>query len=223
MSKSWGRAYKNFIEEQHDINTRNCIYLCVNKITGHMYIGRTTTSMKKRLTLHYNHRNRLETKFGIHMKQNDWNDFEWKILHVLDNQDKLNNEEMEELYNLEIYYIDLYKTYNTEYGLNTSSGGRSGSGCKLTEMHKKHWIDSMKKSVTGENNVKAIINKQIAESIKIDCISGIPIKEIALKYGVASFIVSDVTNFHSWKHIRPDLNEQLWNAKSRKKERYIFG
>lgn len=59
---------------------------------------------------------------------------------------------IDELNDLEIYYIDLYQSFNTEFGLNLKSGGSKG---KLSDITKRRIGDKHKgKTMSVESNEK---------------------------------------------------------------------
>jgi hypothetical protein len=66
----------------------------------------------------------------------------------------------EELNDLEIYYINLFNTFNSEYGLNLRAGGEQGGKCsdetrkKLSESHKGQIPANKGKKMTAEQKIK---------------------------------------------------------------------
>ena len=56
----------------------------------------------------------------------------------------------EELNNLEIYYIELYQSFNSEYGLNLIEGGKGIRGYRHTEDSKKIMRDKKIGNKNGE-------------------------------------------------------------------------
>lgn len=113
-----------------NISNNNCgIYCWTNKINGRKYIGQSI-NLKKRKS-HFTCFNspyggiyidRARTKYN---KKEYW---EYKVLEYC-NEEELNEKE--------IYYIDLYNTFNEIKGYNLSEGGNGSRGYKLTEEHTK--------------------------------------------------------------------------------------
>lgn len=118
----------------------------IYKITspsGKIYIGQSVdchTRKRKYKNGNANSQSRLENS----IKKYGWNAHKFEIIHVC---------ERTQLNDLEIYYIQLYQTFNSEHGLNLKAGGQYGGACseetkrkisasrvgkKLSEQHKKN-------------------------------------------------------------------------------------
>jgi len=100
-----------------------CIYLITNLITKKVYVGLTTREPEIRWQEHeYDSRN---PKYHFHhsIKKHGWENFKPETL--------AENVPIEELNDLEFYYIDLYNSYNNGY--NSTKGGDGAVGCRHTE------------------------------------------------------------------------------------------
>jgi group I intron endonuclease len=93
------------------------IYKATNLINGKIYIGQTTLSLEERIKYHKRDSQRLDTYFYRAIKKYGWEAFKWEVIHD-------NIKTIEELDELEKYYIALYDTFdNPKKGYNTQSGG----------------------------------------------------------------------------------------------------
>ncbi len=99
------------------------IYKAVNRINGKIYIGQTTTSLKKRIAGHLweNHKNQVFSnalrKYGIQF-------FDFSIIDNASSKEVLNDKEK--------YWIKQYNC-RTPNGYNLTDGGKGNSGWHLTE------------------------------------------------------------------------------------------
>lgn len=99
------------------------VYLVVNKINGHMYIGKTSQTLKERRRKHYIDSKRgRQSAFCRALRKYPEEAFEWEIL-----EEGLSEEEASER---EIYYIAKYNTYLSQEHYNMTPGGE---GYKLSE------------------------------------------------------------------------------------------
>jgi len=81
--------------------------------TGRIYIGQST-NIKKRVSYYKSLHCKGQTKIYASLKKHGWENHNFEILLHCD-ESKLNE--------MEAYYIDLYKSFDTEFGLNLTSGG----------------------------------------------------------------------------------------------------
>lgn len=93
------------------------IYRATNKVNGKMYIGQTKRELSIRINEHINDALLGKYNFWFHkaIKKYGHNNFEWDILCECLSPHDLNDKE--------IYYVDLYDTYNKGY--NMTKGGHS--------------------------------------------------------------------------------------------------
>ena len=93
------------------------IYKITNKVNNKVYIGQSI-NIEGRF---YQHKNCLNRNVGHNSHfQNAWNkygeeNFEFELIHIVSNVEELND--------LEIYYIKKYNSNNPKFGYNITSGG----------------------------------------------------------------------------------------------------
>jgi len=88
----------------------------IYKITSpkkRIYIGQST-DIENRKKIYRNSACKKQTRLYRSIKKYGWEKHKFEIIHFC---------EKEELNDLEVYYISLFQTNNTEYGLNLKSGG----------------------------------------------------------------------------------------------------
>ena len=112
-----------------------CIYL-ITSPSKKMYVGQTI-NYETRIR-HY----RWEVCVGQpylynSIKKHGWEKHICEIIHIC---------EPSELNDLEIFYIDFYKTFNTKHGMNLKSGGAQGGACS----------DVTKKKIGDKNRGKFV-------------------------------------------------------------------
>ena len=125
-----------------DIPKTSGIYKIENLVNGKCYIGQAE-NLHRRINAHINGLNG-DCHFNDHL-QRAWDkygsdSFSFCVLEECD---------IEELDDKEIYYIRLYNAYSSGY--NKSTGGKSNRGWKHTEETKKRMSDNHA-DVSGENN-----------------------------------------------------------------------
>lgn len=111
------------------------IYQIKNKINNKIYVGRTSKSFEYRFKVHINllKRNKHENP----ILQNAWNKY-GENNFVFEIIESFNNISIEELLNLEKYYILTYKLTNRIYGYNICAVGKSRYGTKWSEESKNN-------------------------------------------------------------------------------------
>jgi group I intron endonuclease len=100
-----------------------CIYIITNLITLLSYIGLTTREPETRWQEHEYLGRNPKNHFHRSIKKHGWENFKPEIL--------AENIPIEELGDLEMYYIDLYDSYNNGY--NSTKGGEGTLGHLRTE------------------------------------------------------------------------------------------
>ena len=175
------------------------IYIIRNTVNNKVYIGQTRTSIKQRWSEHIRHAkygnypiNRAIKKYGI-------DKFYIEILEIC-SVDKLDERE--------IFYIDLYKSYNKATGYNVSIGGKTPK-FKRKELNISELID-------------LYVNKEFT------------LEEIAKIYGVTRYIITTklveagikirdrhVSSTKFTKLKKEDLEEALKQGSLRKGAKYL--
>ena len=154
------------------------IYKAKNKINDMEYIGQTTTSLRKRISVHKASIGNKETYFSHALKKYKDN-FKWKVI------EKCNSKE--ELDEMEFHYIKQYNTLRPN-GYNLTLGGEGNVGWnpsketkrKLSQSNKKYWNKKddnfrkewgkrMSKMNSGENN--PMYGSKRLDNIKRNCIN----------------------------------------------------
>lgn len=160
------------------------IYKIENTVNGKLYIGQTTTSFKKRKTQHLS--DLRHTRHGNCHLQNSFNKygesiFDFKILNWANS--------LEELNNLETYYLKAYDCFDREKGYNIREGGNNRKhsmesrirmsiaqkGRTITSEHrqklslafkgKKHSVETRQKmSIAHKGNTYCLGNSPSAET-----------------------------------------------------------
>lgn len=99
------------------------IYLITNKINGKRYVGQTRTALKVRMSKHYSDAKCEPGVTGIDaaIRKYGQENFDVRVLCECP-EDQLDR--------LERYYIEVYNTYNSNYGYNLTPGGQ-GAGAFL--------------------------------------------------------------------------------------------
>ena len=94
------------------------IYLIINKINGHKYVGQTTKGMNKRWAQHIQEANRM-SPYPLHKAMRKHGNHNFMIKELEECDTKLLNER-------EIHYIEKFNTFNSNEGYNATSGGEGG-------------------------------------------------------------------------------------------------
>lgn len=93
-----------------------CIYCHTNTINGKKYIGQTCQDVHKRWQNGFGYREEQYIRKAI--DKYGWDNFTHDILEENLSQDEANERER--------FYIQLYKTYNSQFGYNLTYGGNNG-------------------------------------------------------------------------------------------------
>lgn len=122
--------------------TYGIIYLATNKVNGKVYVGQTTTSLRKRWKWHCNsvgYSKNYSYQFVNALRKHGVDNFTCKQIDVARDQ--------EELDRLEMFHIAMYQSYTDKSkGYNSTVGGRP-TKCtperaeKISKTHKKRFED----------------------------------------------------------------------------------
>lgn len=110
------------------------IYKATCKLNNKCYIGETSRSFEKRKIEHINASKNLKHKsrnchFYRALRKYGENNFEWEIVEICKSSDK--NSLYDDLFKLEIQYIEKYNTFNNGY--NSDLGGIGSKGRVTSE------------------------------------------------------------------------------------------
>lgn len=139
------------------------VYKCTNLINDKIYIGKTY-NFKKRKQQHCWDLNKYISYFHNAISKYGKENFQWNIL----NEVKTNKEANE----LEIFWINYFKSNNFKYGYNMTIGGEGFTGYKWTEeMRKKrsginHHLYNKHHTKEARNKIKKARKNQIIKHSK---------------------------------------------------------
>ena len=143
-----------------------CVYMHKNKINGKIYIGQTCQQPEKRWKDGEGYKG--SSYFYSAIKKYGWSQFDHFIL--------ADNLTLEQANELEIKYIQQYKTTDDNYGYNLQSGGKNYI---MSEMPKKKISEALKgidragekNSMYGKHHSEDTKNKlMLKNGIKIKCV-----------------------------------------------------
>ena len=178
------------------------IYSITNTCTGDMYIGQTVVSFEERWNKHKKGlRNNRHDNSMLQRAFNKYGEeaFIYKIIHLCDELDDLNE--------LEKYYIKKYDTYNNGYNLTLGGEGYViKSEEVMNEIRKKVRESARSKS---KFTIKQIENVKIMLSKPSELRQNLKIKDISEKTGVDKSVIYNILKMGSWVDVREDLNEQI--------------
>lgn len=139
------------------------IYWIKNLVNGKLYIGQTSSDVRKRLNQHKSNL-RYNRHCNKHL-QSAWNqqkesDFLFEPIETCNTQEELNF--------LEKYYIKYFDSMNNKYGYNRDPGGQE---CyRLNEKDREKISKGLKKFY--ENNSSPLIGRKISEECKAKLTAG---------------------------------------------------
>lgn len=143
------------------------IYVSVNLYNGKRYIGQTCQRFEDRKTKHKDDAINRDSQLYFHraIRRSGYDNFIWNILE--------SNIPIEELDDKEVFYINKFKTNDSDNGYNLTVGGNRSS-----------------RSVLDVEQVKEIIHilKNTEESMS----------RISEKYNIGSSSISDINNGNTW-------------------------
>ena len=114
------------------------IYKVTHNVNNKSYIGRTVNTLEHRRSGHYREMKRSNGHFHNALRKYGKDAFVWEVIDTANTLDELNE--------LEKYYIYLYDTYNSGYNLNLGGDGRGSFE------HTDEWKKAHSERMTGESN-----------------------------------------------------------------------
>lgn len=191
------------------------IYLILSTINSKKYIG-SSKNLKERLYDHYNNLSKIKhenQRLQNHYTKYGQSSLIYSILEYC---------EEERLEEREQYYID---TLNPWFNISRFSKRRKGDykhkkkalekiqkrSLKLWSENRDKMIQSLKK---GEENKSSKLTELQVKEIKLSLLNpSITIKSLCLKYNISKTIILGIKNGKGWKHILPELSNDLKNSK----------
>ena len=123
------------------------IYLIINKVNGHKYVGQTTQGMNKRWAQHIQEANRM-SPYPLHKAMRKHGNHNFMIREICEcKENELNDKEQ--------YYIKEYNTFNSAEGYNATSGGEGGL---LSDETKQKISDKKKDMIYTDEHCNSISN-----------------------------------------------------------------
>lgn len=203
------------------------IYIATNTVNNKNYIGKTTKSLKERMSTHFYKSKRNKTRFYFSIRKHGFCKFNWNILCECYNEYELNEKEK--------HYIKEFDSF--KYGYNMTLGGEGTAGASHPMFNKKiskETIDKIKKSLVGKNlgndnhffgkkhndktkdkisvnrkgknigdeNHKTIINNEIAFKIKGMLNNGIKCSKISKILDINLYFIYNIKYDKTWKHVK---------------------
>lgn len=126
-----------------NMNEFGHIYLIINKFNNKKYVGQSIGRVKSRLNEHIRN---INEKYPLYkaFRKYGLNGFEFSIIDFANNIDELNEKE--------INYINMYKSNQKKLGYNLESGGRNGKPCQETLIKMSNAHSGIKQSQEWINN-----------------------------------------------------------------------
>lgn len=173
------------------------IYKITNLVNNKIYIGQSK-DVEHRIKDHISGLNHNKGH-NPHL-QNAWNkygenNFKFEVIHILDSEDDLDY--------WEIYYIDKYKSHDSNYGYNFTLGGKNAV---LTERYK----DNIGKSSRGKNSNFTFDD---VRHIKLALYCLMDRKEIFKMFNTNRAVVTGIATGENFDYIVPELNKTINNLK----------
>lgn len=144
--------------------------------------------------------------------------------------------ELDELNNKEIFWIDFFETTNRHFGYNYEGGGSDNK--IIHEVTRKKISKAFKGKRTGKNNpmygrkltetrkkqisltnrgLNSLLNERKAGEIKEKRLYGYSLSELAKEYNVNVTTISKVTSCVNWIYVKEHLNSRLIDEDCRRK------
>lgn len=128
--------------------------------TGRIYIGQSIDCERRKTNYKWG-ASKNQPRIHYSILKHGWDNHKFEIIHQC---------EEEELNDLESYYIELYQSFNMEYGLNLQSGGNTykwsdESREKASESHKGKLHTEEEKKKMSESNKGRIFSEEHRKNI----------------------------------------------------------
>jgi len=120
------------------------IYLIINKINGHKYVGQTSQGMNKRWAQHIQEAMRM-SPYPLHNAMRKHGNHNFMIKELEECDTKLLNEREE-------YYIQKFNTFNSSEGYNATSGGLLSDETKQKISDKMSGVSKSEKHCNNISN-----------------------------------------------------------------------
>jgi len=121
------------------------IYLIINKVNGHKYVGQTTQGMNKRWKQHIDEAKRM-SPYPLHKAMRKHGNHNFMIKEICD----CNENELDER---EIHYIKEYNTFNNVEGYNATLGGNTPTYSNETKEKLSDIMSDIERSDEWCNNI----------------------------------------------------------------------
>lgn len=170
------------------------IYLLRNKIDRKVYIGQSTNLTKRKRQ----HKNLMMSRkhFNEHL-QNAYDKygmvFEFEIIEYAD-EDKLDE--------LEMYWMDFFKSTNKKFGYNILKGGTQ---------FKKHSEESKDKIRIANQGLNSKLTIKDVMYIKKYLVNDYDLIKLSKKFNVSKATISKIGTCVNWKWVLEELNYTLLN------------
>ena len=198
-----------------------CVYVIHNIINNKLYVGKAQ-NVKARWRGHiYCARGNGEPQFAIHraIAKYGVNNFEFSIVQKFDNGD--------DCLKAEIYWIEYFKSRESAFGYNLTTGGEGVPGRVVSEKTrelirakntgKKHSKETVEK-MSGENSNSAKLTETQVKEIRNDFSSKTTFDSFAAKYGVDRRTIRNVIYNLCWvdSNYTPPISKVIENGRKPK-------
>ena len=175
-----------------ELNSTHVVY-CATFKNGKKYIGITSRKLKYRIREHKNDSlNGSNVIFHKAIRKYGFDNIDWKVLDYCNS--------LEDLRNSEVYFIKEFNSFaDNDCGYNLTTGGDGAT----------EWSEITKDKYRGSNNPASKLTEEIVIDIKQRVYDGEPSVKLEKEYGLKSRSLKNIANGRSWKHILPELNEEL--------------
>lgn len=191
------------------------IYAFRDIVGGKIYIGSAKNLWRRFLT--YKNAFFFGTTLRINKilmnaaKKRGWENIRFYVLEIFNGSDS-------QLRDLEKAYFDKYQPFEKN-GFNIRTETREYKKPEMSESGKKR----IKEANTGENSSSAILNNNQVLEIKSKLCLGAKLKELSVKYGVSTTVISNIKRGKSWGHLKlSEEAEEILRSKSQNDKRKNF-
>lgn len=136
------------------------IYCFRNIKNNKVYIGQTV-DIVNRIASHKYKAETVKTKFYNAVRKYGWNNFEFSIIAKFESSKDTVNEKLNQM---EIYYVNLFDSYNNGY--NSTLGGKAQRGYTFSEEFKEKCRNRVYSEETKAKMSKAASNRKISEETR---------------------------------------------------------